>query len=112
VPGSGALVVEGHTLSAGLSGLVQDGTLVVSTRTNSSVPTSMQTLPGVQASRSIEVRLPSVTTEPTLGSGGAEAAPSDGGADENSSESSADRSRQIRHLPWLGVVIMLLGGTW
>jgi hypothetical protein len=112
VPGSGALVVEGHTLSAGLSGLVQDGTLVVSTRTNSSVPTSLQTLPGVQASRSTEVRLPSVTTEPTLGSGGAEAAPSDGGADENSSESSADRSRQIRHLPWLGVVIMLLGGTW
>jgi hypothetical protein len=114
---SNGIILDGITAtftqqsSVPTRGIVQGGTLGVS-RADSSIPTSLQTLPGVQESRSTEVRLPSVTTEPTLGSGGAEAAPSDGGADENSSESSADRSRQIRHLPWLGVVIMLLGGTW
>jgi hypothetical protein len=103
VPGSSAIVTDGHTLSAAASGLVQDGSLVVP-GINSTVAAS---LPSVQAGYGSE--LPSVVSGPTIEGGGGEAAVSSGEASGSSNLSSdTDRLRHVPGLSWAGAVVVLL----
>jgi hypothetical protein len=110
IPGSSALVTDGHTLSAASNGIVQDGSLVVP-RVNTSVSTSLQSLPSVQVGGGSGL-LPSVTTGPAVDSEGGEAAPSSGGADGSGAVSSASQLRQVGSLSWLGSVVVLIAGAW
>jgi hypothetical protein len=110
VPGSSALVTDGHTLSAASSGLVQDGNLVVP-GVNTSVSTSLQSLPSVQVGGSSGL-LPSVTSGPAIDSGGGEAVSSSVEADGGSDVSSASRLRQMRSLSWFGFIVMLIVSAW
>jgi hypothetical protein len=110
LPGSSALITDGHTLSAASSGLVQDGGLVVP-GVNTSVSTSLQSLPSVQVGGSGGL-LPSVTSGPAIDSGGGEAVASGGEADGGSDVSSASRLRQMRGLSWFGFIVMMIVGVW
>ncbi|KAM0707233.1 hypothetical protein Q7P35_006564 [Cladosporium inversicolor] len=110
IPGSSALVTEGHTLSAASSGLMRDGSLVAP-QINSTVATSLQNLPSVQASYGSE--LPSVFGGPTIEGGGGEAAVSSGES-SGSSDLSSDAGR-LRHVPglsWAGAAVFLLACLW
>jgi hypothetical protein len=106
VPGSSALVTEGHTLSAAASGLMQDGSLVASGN-DSTVATNSQSLPSVQVGSGSE--LPSVVSGPTIESGGGEAAVSSGDVSGGSDLSSgASALRHVQGLSWAGAAVVWL----
>ena len=89
---------------------MQDGSLVAP-RIISTVATSLQSLPSVQASYGSE--LPSVVGEPTIEGGGGEAAVSSGEASGGSDLSSgASRLRYVRELSWAGAAVFLLAYGW
>lgn len=106
IPGSSALVTDGHTLSAAASGLMQDGSLVARP-INSTLATSSQSLPSVQAGYGSE--LPSVVSGPPIEGGRGEAAVSSGQASGTSDLSSGtERLRNVPGLPWAGAAVFLL----
>jgi hypothetical protein len=110
VPGSSALVTEGHTVSAAASGLMQDGSLVAPL-INSTVATSSQSLPSVQAGYGSE--LPSVVSGPTFEGGGGEAPASSGEASSGTDlSSSTDRLRQVPGMSWIGAAAFIFAYVW
>lgn len=110
VPSSSALVTEGHTVSAAASGLIQDGSLVAPL-INSTVATSSQSLPSVQAGYSSE--LPSVVSGPTFEGGGGEAPASSGEASSGTDLSSnTDRLRQVPGMSWIGAAAFIFAYVW
>lgn len=89
---------------------MQDGSLVPPPM-NSTVATSLQTLPSVQAGGDDEV-LPSVVSGPTVeGGGGTE---SSSGDTTGGSEASSDAIRlpQIQSSLWFGAAVMLFVCVW
>jgi hypothetical protein len=110
VPGSSALVTNGHTLSAAASGLVLDGSLVVP-RVNTSVSTSLQSLPSVQVGGGSGL-LPSVTGGSAIDSEGGEVVSSGGEAAGGGVVSSAGHLRQVGSFSWFTCVVMLVASAW
>lgn len=89
---------------------MQDGTLVVP-RMNSTVASSLQSLPSVQAGYGSE--LPSVVSGPTIEGGGGEAAVSSAEASGSSDFSSdAGRLRHVRGLSLAGAAVFSLAYVW
>lgn len=113
VPGSSALVTEGHTLSAASSGLMQDGSLVAPLIDGTIAATNSQSLPSVQASYGSGSELPSVVGEPTFEGGGEVPAASSGEASSSTDMSSGtDRSRQVPGIEWIGAATFLFAYVW
>ena len=89
---------------------MQDG-ILVATRINSTVASSLQSLPSVQASYGSE--LPSVVGEPTIEGGAGEAAVSSG--EVSGGSDSASEASRLQHKPglsWAGAAVFLLACLW
>jgi hypothetical protein len=89
---------------------VLDGSLVVP-RVNTSVSTSLQSLPSVQVGGGSGL-LPSVTGGSAIDSEGGEVVSSGGEAAGGGVVSSAGHLRQVGSFSWFTCVVMLVASAW